>query len=133
MTTQSEQILEDDSVARLTAIGYAKVDVTEETSILANLKARLEACNSFSMTAREFNRVLWKQHIRSTNFSSEATSTVGGLFPSVQLLRQLVPSKSLHPLSFPLHFLPRSFLSVGVAGRRIQRGGIAAEPQSSKP
>ncbi|MFN5624040.1 MAG: hypothetical protein ACK5DM_08845 [Planctomyces sp.] len=58
MTTQSEQILEDDSVARLTAIGYAKVDVTEETSILANLTARLEASNSFSMTAGEFNKVL---------------------------------------------------------------------------
>jgi hypothetical protein len=68
MTTQSEQILEDDSVARLTAIGYAKVDVTEETSILANLKARLEACNSFSMTAREFNKLLWKQHIRCHQF-----------------------------------------------------------------
>ena len=74
MTTQSQQILEDDSVARLTATGYAKVEVTEETSILPNLKARLEACNSFSMTAGEFNRVLWKQHIRSTNFSSEAKS-----------------------------------------------------------
>ena len=68
MTTQSEQILEDDSVARLTATGYAKVDVTEETSILANLKARLEACNSFSMTAGEFNKVLWKQHIRCHQF-----------------------------------------------------------------
>jgi hypothetical protein len=68
MTTQSEQILEDDSVARLTATGYAKVDVTDETSILENLKARLEACNSFSMTAREFNRVLWKQHIRCHQF-----------------------------------------------------------------
>lgn len=68
MTTQSQQILEDDSVARLTATGYAKVDVTDETSILENLKARLEACNSFSMTAREFNRVLWKQHIRCHQF-----------------------------------------------------------------
>lgn len=58
MTTQSEQILEDDLVAQLTAMGYAKVDVTDEASMLANLKAQLEAFNSLKMTAGEFNKVL---------------------------------------------------------------------------
>jgi hypothetical protein len=39
--TQSEQMLEDGLVAQLVAQGYAKVAVTDEASMLANLKAQL--------------------------------------------------------------------------------------------
>ncbi|MFN5973808.1 MAG: IS66 family insertion sequence element accessory protein TnpA [Planctomyces sp.] len=53
----------------------------------------------------------------ATNFSSEATSNDGGLFPSLQILRSLLPSNNLHPLNFLLRFLPCSFLW---GGRRIR-------------
>lgn len=58
MTTQSGQILEDDLVAQLTAMGYAEVDVTDEAFMLANLEAQLEAFNGLKLTASEFNKVL---------------------------------------------------------------------------
>ena len=41
VTTQSEQILEDDLGAQLTAMGYAMVDINDEASMLTNLKAQL--------------------------------------------------------------------------------------------
>ncbi len=40
---QSEQALEDERVSQLVEQGYAKVAVTDESSMLANLKAQLEA------------------------------------------------------------------------------------------
>ena len=58
MTTQSEQILEDALVAQLIGLGYSRADVTDEVSMLANLKAQLEAFNGLTLTAGEFTRVL---------------------------------------------------------------------------
>ncbi|MEZ6127687.1 MAG: hypothetical protein R3C59_03335 [Planctomycetaceae bacterium] len=43
MATQSEQVLEDNLVARLIALRDVRADVTDEASMLANLKAQLEA------------------------------------------------------------------------------------------
>ena len=56
--TQSEQALEDALVAQLVRQGYAQVAVTDEASMLANLKAQLEAFNGLSLTAGEFSKVL---------------------------------------------------------------------------
>ena len=41
--TEPEQVLEDKLVAQLVGQGYTKVAVTDEASMLANLKAQLEA------------------------------------------------------------------------------------------
>jgi len=56
--TQSEQVLEDGLVAQLVGLGYAKVAVTDEASMLANLKAQLEAFNGVELTGGEFTKVL---------------------------------------------------------------------------
>ena len=54
MATQSEQILEDNLVIQLISQGYAPVAVTDEATMLANLKAQLEAFNGMTLTAGEF-------------------------------------------------------------------------------
>jgi type I restriction enzyme R subunit len=56
--TQSEQVLENELVAQLMSQGYTKVAVTDEASMLANLKAQLEAFNIMTLTAGEFSKVL---------------------------------------------------------------------------
>ncbi|MCG2462199.1 type I restriction endonuclease subunit R [Flavobacteriaceae bacterium F89] len=58
MSTQPEQVLENQLVAQLTNQGYAKVSIPDEASLLANLKAQLEKHNHISFTAKEFERVL---------------------------------------------------------------------------
>ncbi len=40
--TQSEQRLEDDLVAQLIGLDYKRAHVTDETSLLTNLKTQLE-------------------------------------------------------------------------------------------
>ena len=56
--TQPEQVLENELVAQLIALGYSKVAVTDEGTMLANLKAQLEAFNGVTLTAGEFTKVL---------------------------------------------------------------------------
>ena len=58
MSTQSEQVLEDNLVAQLVEQGFAKVAVTDEGAMLANLKAQLEAFNEVTLTESEFTKVL---------------------------------------------------------------------------
>ncbi|MGJ8725605.1 MAG: type I restriction endonuclease subunit R [Roseibacillus sp.] len=58
MPTQSEQVLEDNLVAQLVGQDYPKVAVTDEESMLANLKAQLEAFNEVALTPGEFTKVL---------------------------------------------------------------------------
>lgn len=60
---QSEQVLEDELVAQLMAHGYTRTAVTDEASMLANLKAQLEAFNARALkkgtlTDGEFTKVL---------------------------------------------------------------------------
>lgn len=56
--TQSEQVLEDNLVAQLVVEGYTRVAVTDEESMLANLKAELEIFNGVTLTAGEFTKVI---------------------------------------------------------------------------
>jgi len=56
--TQSEQVLEDKLVAQLIGQGYTRAAVTNETSMLANLKAQLESFNDVTLTESEFTKVL---------------------------------------------------------------------------
>jgi type I restriction enzyme R subunit len=56
--TQPEQMLEDELVAQLVGQGYERVSVTDEASMLANLKAQVEAFNGVTLTTGEFTKLL---------------------------------------------------------------------------
>ena len=58
VNTQSEQVLEDELVAQLIGLDYQRVAVTDEPSMLANLKAQLESFNEVTLTDGEFSQVL---------------------------------------------------------------------------
>lgn len=58
MTTQSEQTLENNLVAQLVDMGYERVAVDDEASMVANLRVQLEAHNEVKFSDSEFERVL---------------------------------------------------------------------------
>lgn len=58
MSTQPEQILEDNLVKQLQQLGYSYVAINNEKDLLANLKAQLEKHNKVDLSAREFDKVL---------------------------------------------------------------------------
>ena len=71
--TQPEQELENQLVALLTAQEYTPVAVTDEASMLANLKAQLEAFNGVTLTAGEFAKVLNHLHRKAGVFEKAKT------------------------------------------------------------
>ena len=56
--TQPEQALENELVAQLVGLGFTKAAVTDEASMLANLKAELGAFNGLHLSELEFSKVL---------------------------------------------------------------------------
>ena len=68
-TTQPEQVLEDQLVKQLIAQGYTRAAVTDETSMLANLKAQLQAFNDVTLTDGEFTKVLHHLNKKSGVFN----------------------------------------------------------------
>ncbi len=59
MATQSEHALEEDLIAQLVDMEYARVRIDDEAVMLANLKRQLEIHNgNISLTKSEFDRVL---------------------------------------------------------------------------
>lgn len=66
---QSEQVLEDNLIAQLIDLGYTRAAVTDEASMLANLKAQLEIFNGVSLTAGEFTKVLHHLNKKSGVFN----------------------------------------------------------------
>ncbi len=58
MSTQPEQLLEDNLIRQLTGLGYDYVSIKDEAALLANLKGQLEKHNGLSLTANEFAKVL---------------------------------------------------------------------------
>ena len=58
MTTQPEQLLENNLVAQLQLLGYSYVTIADEKDLLTNLKSQLEKHNGIQLTAKEFDRVL---------------------------------------------------------------------------
>lgn len=58
MTTQSEQTLENNLVAQLVDMGYERVRVDDEASMVANLRKQLEAHNETTFSDSEFDRIL---------------------------------------------------------------------------
>ena len=73
--TQPELVLENELVAQLIGQGYTKVAVTDEATMLANLKAQLEDFNSLTLTAGEFSKVL--NHLTKSS----------GVFEKAKILR----------------------------------------------
>lgn len=49
MTTQTEQILENNLVAQLESLGYAKAIIKDEADLYTNLKGQLEKNNNLSI------------------------------------------------------------------------------------
>ena len=58
MTTQPEYILEENLVEQLQDLGYAKVNIKDETELIANLKGQLEKHNQTSFSEAEFRQIL---------------------------------------------------------------------------
>ncbi|MCW1921053.1 type I restriction endonuclease subunit R [Luteolibacter arcticus] len=76
--TLAEQVLEDALVAQLGGMGYANAPVTDEASMLANLKAQLEAFNGMTLTAGEFVQVM--HHLTKS----------AGVFEKAKILRDRI-------------------------------------------
>lgn len=58
MTTQPEQILEDELIGQLKGIGYNFIPIKDESGLLANLKIQLEKHNGIELKETEFKQVL---------------------------------------------------------------------------
>ncbi len=58
MTKQPEQILEEQLIAKLQELGYALVNIRNETELVVNLKVQLEKHNNISFSDKEFRKVL---------------------------------------------------------------------------
>jgi type I restriction enzyme R subunit len=58
MASQSEAQLEESLVARLGALGWARVVLRDETALIANLKTQIETHNGLRLSDNEFARVL---------------------------------------------------------------------------
>ena len=67
--TEPEQVLEDRLIVQLVAQGYTRTAVTDEASMLANLKAQLEAFNGVTLTGGEFTKVLHHLNKKSGVFN----------------------------------------------------------------
>lgn len=58
MTTQSEQVLEENLVRQLTELGHERVTLKDEKALLANLQTQLEKHNNTSFSKLEFTKIL---------------------------------------------------------------------------
>ncbi|MFL1896280.1 type I restriction endonuclease subunit R [Aquimarina sp. 2-A2] len=58
MTTQPEQVLENNLVSQLIGLGHKSVVIRTEGDLLSNLKSQLETHNKTTFTASEFDRIL---------------------------------------------------------------------------
>ena len=58
MTTQPEQVLENNLISQLISLGHKSVTIKTEEDLLSNLKSQLEKHNKITFTASEFERIL---------------------------------------------------------------------------
>lgn len=70
MSTQPEQILENNLIAQLKGLGYTYVPLKEESDLVANLKSQLEKHNNTSLSKKEFDRIL--NHLNRGNVYERA-------------------------------------------------------------
>lgn len=78
MTTQPEQILEDNLVAQLIELGYSYVAIKDEKDLYANFKSQLEKHNKVTLSDTEFSLVL--NHLNK-----------GNVFDRAKILRDKLP------------------------------------------
>lgn len=78
MTTQPEQILENNLVAQLQKLGYKKVVIKNESDLLDNLKRQLEIHNKTILSDSDFKQIL--------NYINK-----GNVFERAKILRDRVP------------------------------------------
>jgi type I restriction enzyme R subunit len=78
MTSQPEQILENNLVAQLQKLGYKSVIVKDEKDLLANLKSQLEIHNKTELSDNDFKQIL--------NYINK-----GNIFERAKILRDRVP------------------------------------------
>lgn len=78
MTTQPEQLLENNLVAQLVGLGYKAVSIKDEADLLANFKQQIQAHNRIQLSDHEFKQVL--NHINK-----------GNIFERAKILRDRVP------------------------------------------
>ena len=58
MTTQPEQVLENDLLSQLDSLGHQPILIRTEKDLLDNLKSQLEKHNKTSFSKEEFNKIL---------------------------------------------------------------------------
>ena len=78
MTTQPEQILENNLVDQLEKLGYKRVVIPDEKALLSNLQRQLGRHNKVSLSDNEFTQIL--------NFINK-----GNIFERARILRDRVP------------------------------------------
>ncbi len=78
MTSQPEQILENNLVLQLEKLGYKKAVVIDEKGLLANLKTQLEKHNKAALSDHDFKQIL--------NYINK-----GNIFERAKILRDRVP------------------------------------------
>ena len=78
MTTQPEQILENNLITQLEKLGYKKVVIKDETDLLTNLKSQLEIHNKIELSDNDFKQIL--------NYINK-----GNIFERAKILRDRVP------------------------------------------
>lgn len=70
MNTQSEQLLEDNLIKRLTGLGYDRVTIKDENDLYNNLKRQLEKHNEIQLSDAEFKKIL--NHLNKGNVFDRA-------------------------------------------------------------
>jgi type I restriction enzyme R subunit len=78
MTSQPEQILENNLVTQLERLGYKKVIIRDENDLLSNLKSQVEKHNKIQLSDNDFKQIL--------NFINK-----GNVFERAKILRDRVP------------------------------------------
>jgi type I restriction enzyme, R subunit len=78
MTTQAEQLLENNLVNQLVQLGYEKVAIKDEADLLINLKSQLEKHNKTTLSDNDFKQIL--------NYINK-----GSIFERAKILRDRVP------------------------------------------
>ncbi len=78
MTTQPEQILEDNLIAQLVELGYTYIAIKDEIDLFANFKSQLEKHNKVTLSDTEFKLIL--NHLNK-----------GNVFDRAKILRDKLP------------------------------------------
>ncbi|WP_461629432.1 type I restriction endonuclease subunit R [Labilibaculum euxinus] len=78
MTTQPEQILENNLITQLQKLGYKSVAINDENDLVTNLKSQLEVHNKIELSENDFKQIL--------NFINK-----GNVFERAKILRDRVP------------------------------------------